>query len=68
MSFIDMQNLTINKSKIWNVNDICVWAMWQKLLVDDFKCVENTSQFRKDFLENYNEDSDAAYFIEVDVD
>ena len=28
----------------------------QKLLVDDL-CVENTTQFNKDFTENYNEDN-----------
>ena len=28
---------------------------------------ENTSQFNKDFVENYNEESDEEYFLEVDV-
>ena len=32
-----------------------------------FKWVENTSQFSKDFIENYNEDSDEGYFLEVVV-
>ena len=32
-----------------------------------FKWVENTSQFRKDFIEDYIEDNDAGYFHEVDV-
>ena len=32
-----------------------------------FKWVEDTSQPRKDFIENYNEDSDEGYFLEVDV-
>ena len=32
-----------------------------------FKWVENTSQFSKDFIENYNEDSDVGYFFEVQV-
>ena len=41
--------------------------MLQKLPVDGFKCIENTSQFNKDFTENYNEDSDEGYFLEVDV-
>ena len=41
--------------------------MLQKLPVDGFKCIENTSQFNKDFIENYNEDSGEGYFLEVDV-
>ena len=33
----------------------------------DFKLVENTSSFNENFVENYNEDTDAGYFLEVDV-
>ena len=29
--------------------------------------VEDTSQFSKDFMENYNKDSDEGYFFEVDL-
>ena len=36
--------------------------MSQKLPVGGFKLVENTSQFSKDFIENYNEDSDELMF------
>ena len=41
--------------------------MSQILPVCDFKWVENTSQFSKDFIENYNEHSDKGHFVEVDV-
>ena len=41
--------------------------MSQKLSVAGFKWVKNTSQFSKDFIENYNEDSDQRYFLEVDI-
>ena len=41
--------------------------MLQKLPVDGLKWVENTSQYNKDFVEQYNEDSDEGYFFEVDV-
>ena len=41
--------------------------MSQKLPLDGFKWVENTSRFSKDFIEHHSEDSDTAYFIEVDV-
>ena len=39
--------------------------MGQKLLVGCFKWIENTSQFSKDVIKNYNEDSDGKYFLEV---
>ena len=38
-----------------------------KWLVDDFKLVENTSPFNKDFTENHNEDNDEGYFLKVNV-
>ena len=41
--------------------------MSQMLPVNGFKEVEYTSQFTKDFLKNYNEDSDEGCFFEVDV-
>ena len=41
--------------------------MSQKLPVDGLKWVENTSQFSKYFIENYNEDSDEEHFLEADV-
>ena len=41
--------------------------MPQKVPVDGSKLVENTSKFSKDFIENYNEDSDEGNFLEVDI-
>ena len=41
--------------------------MSEKLPVDSFKWVENASQFDKDFIENYNEDSDEGYILEIDI-
>ena len=35
--------------------------------VDGFKWVENTSQFNKDYIKSYNEESDEAYFLKVGV-
>ena len=40
---------------------------FQKLLLGGFKWLENTSWFNKDFIRNYNEDSDVIYFLAVDV-
>ena len=39
----------------------------QKLPVGSFKWIKNTSQFNKDFIENYNEITDEGYFHKVDV-
>ena len=40
--------------------------MSQKVPVDDFKWVEETSGFNKDFIERYISESDKRYFLEVD--
>ena len=32
--------------------------MSQKLPVNNFECIKDTSQFNKDFIKNYNEESD----------
>ena len=49
------------------MNNLYGWAVSQKLPVNDFKWVEDRSQFTKDFMENYNEDKDEGYLLEVDV-
>ena len=41
--------------------------MSQKLPVNKFEWIEDTSQFNEDFIKNYNEDSDEGYFLEVDL-
>ena len=40
--------------------------MQQKLPVDSFKWVENTSQFNKGLIEKYNENCDEEHFLKVD--
>ena len=35
--------------------------------VNGFEWVEDTSQFNKDFIKSYNEETDERYFLEVDV-
>ena len=39
----------------------------QKLPVNNFEWIEDTSQMNKSFIKNYNEESDDGYFLEVDV-
>ena len=41
--------------------------MSQSLPVDCFKWFVNTFQFAKDFIENYNEESDVGCFFEVGI-
>ena len=43
------------------------WAMSQKLPVNGFKWVNNTSEINEEFIKNYNEVNDREYFLEVDV-
>ena len=41
--------------------------MSQKLPVNNFEQIEDSSQLNEDFIKNYNEGSDKGYFLEVDV-
>ena len=40
--------------------------MSQKLPVNNFQWIEDTSQFNEDFIKSCNEESDEEYFPEVD--
>ena len=51
----------------WDVNNLYGWAMSQKLLVNNFEWIKDTSQFNEDFIKSYNEESDDGYFFKVDV-
>ena len=41
--------------------------MLQKLPLNNFEWIEDTSQFNKYFIKNYNKESNEGYFLEVDV-
>ena len=41
--------------------------MSQKLPVNRFEWIKDTSQFNKGFKKNYNEERNEGYFLEVDV-
>ena len=41
--------------------------MSQKLPVNGFNWVENTSQFNEDFIKSYDKSSDEGYFLWFDV-
>ena len=51
----------------WDVNNLYGWVVSQKLPVNNFELIEDISQFKEDFMENYNEKSDKGYFLKVDV-
>ena len=51
----------------WDVNNLYCWAMSQKLPVNNFEWIKDTSQFNKIFIKNYNEESDEGCFLKVDV-
>ena len=42
-------------------------GMSQKLPINNFEWIQETSQFNEDFIKNYNEEIDEGYFLEVDV-
>ena len=37
----------------WDVNNLYGWAMSQKLPVEDYGYVKNTSQFNEDIIKNW---------------
>ena len=43
------------------------WAMSQKLPVNNFKWIEDTSKINEDFIKSYYENSKKGYILEVDV-
>ena len=66
-----MKNYDKNKESShlqnWDANNLYGWAMSQKLPVNNFEWIKDTSQFNEDFIKNYNEESDEVYFLEIDV-
>ena len=41
--------------------------MLQKLPVNNFEWIKDTSQFNEDIIKNYNEESDEEYFLQVNA-
>ena len=44
------------------------WVMFRKLSVNGFKWINDLSKFNENFIKTYNENSDAEYFLEVDIE
>ena len=49
---------------IFNIN-LYGWAMSQKVPVNDFGWIKDTSRFNEDFIKSYNEESDEGYYFQV---
>ena len=66
-----MKNYDRNKESSYiqylDANNLYGWTMSQKLLVNGFKWVKNTSKIDQKFIKNYNEDNDKGYIFEVDA-
>ena len=66
-----MNNYDENKESLYiqylDANNLYGWAMSQKLPVNGFKWVENTSEINEEFIKNYDENNDKGYILEVDV-
>ena len=61
------KNKELSYIQYWDANNLYGWAMSQKLPLNNFGWIKDTSQFNEDFMKNYNEESDEGYFPEVDV-
>ena len=66
-----MENYDENKEYSYiqylDANNLYGWAMSQKLPVNGFKLVEDTSRLNEEFIKNYNENNNKGYILEVDV-
>ena len=66
-----MNNYDKNKESSYiqylDANNLYGWAMSQKLSVNGFKWVKNTSKIDEEFMKKYDEDSDKGYILEVDI-
>ena len=51
----------------FHANNLYGWAMSQKLPVNDFKWIEDTSKINEEFIKNYDENNDKGYIFEVDL-
>ena len=53
--------------KYCDVNNLCGWDVSQKLPVNNFEWIEDTSEFDEDFINCYNKENNEGCFLEVEV-
>ena len=51
-----------------DANNLYEWARCKKLLVSDFKWVEDLSVYTEDAIKNYDENSNRECFLEMDIE
>ena len=61
------KNEELSYTQYSDVNNLYGWTISQKLPVNNFELIKDTSYFNEDFIKNYNEECDEGYFLEVDV-
>ena len=52
--------------KQWDLNNLYGGPVSQKVPVNDFKWVEQTSAFNDNFVKSYNDERSEGYFLELD--
>ena len=57
----------LDANNLGNVSKTGGWAMSQKLPVNGFKWLEDTSEINEEFIKNYDENNNKGYILEVDV-
>ena len=61
------QNKESSYCQYWELNNLYGWVISQRLPVNNFEWIEDTSQFNEDFIKSYNEQSDEGYLLGDDA-
>ena len=61
------QNKESSYIQYLDANNLYGWAMRQKLPVNGFKWIEDTSEINEEFVKKYDDNSNKGYILEVDV-
>ena len=62
------KNIELSYLMYLDANNLYGWGMSQKLPVNGFKWIKKSVKFNKDFIKNYDENSNKRYILEVDVE
>ena len=57
--------IKIKNLQYWDINNLYGWAVLQRLLVNTFEWIKDTSEFNEDFIKKFNEESDEGHFLEI---